>query len=173
MDAPAPRPTRARSGFTLLEVLLTLALIALLAGVLVVGVNSMLSDHPKSPEELFWSAVAETRKEALLNNQDVRLSFDTETREFVARSQTGETRHPFVERETCDLDFLAPKTPGGFSAILIAGELVETQTLRQVTFYGDGTCSPFRVQLKTRTGVRVLELDPWTCAPVLSEEASR
>lgn len=164
---------RARGGFTLLETLVTLALIALLTGVLVVGANAMLRDHPKSPEELFWDAVGDVRKEALLGNREVRLRFDAETREFVAHSLAGETRYPFVAKETADLDLLAPKTPGSFSAVLIAGQLVETQTLPGVTFYGDGTCSPFRVQLKTSTGARVLELDPWTCAPMLTEESSR
>lgn len=173
MDAPAQRSLRTRGGFTLLEALVTIALIALLTGVLVVGVNGMMRDHPKSPEELFWAAVGEVRKEALLGNRDVRMSFDAEAHEFVARSQGGETRYPFVAKEISELDFLGPKTTGNFSAILIAGQLVETQTLPFVTFYGDGTCSPFRVQLKTRIGARVLELDPWTCAPMLTEETTR
>ena len=52
--------------------------------------------------------------------------------------------------------------------VLVGGQLVETQTLPSVTFYGDGTCSPFRAQLRNK-GVdpRVLEIDPWTCAQVL------
>ncbi len=173
MDAPASKPASAKGGFTLLEVLVTLALIALLTGVLVVGANSMLSDHPKSPEEQFWATVGEVRKDALLGGREVRLSMDTRTQEFVARSNGAEVRYPFVAKEVAELDFLAPRSPGNFSAILIAGQLVETQTLPAVTFYGDGTCSPFRVQLKTRAGARVLEIDPWTCAPVLTDETNR
>ncbi len=173
MSATAPRSPCGRGGFTLLEVLVTLALIALLTGVLVVGANSLLRDRPKTPEELFWSAVGEVRKEALLGNRDVRLRFDPAKGEFVASSEDGGVRYPFVAKETAELDFLPPKSPGTFSAMLVGGELIETQTMPFVTFYRDGTCSPFRVQLKTRNGARVLEIDPWTCAPILTNQPVR
>ena len=55
----------------------------------------------------------------------------------------------------------------------IAGELVETRTQPFVTFYGDGTCSPFRVQLRSPAQTRVLEIDPWTCAPMLASQPAR
>ncbi len=173
MFAPVPKSVCGRGGFTLLEVLITIALIALLTSVLVVGTNRLLSDRPKSADELFWAAAGETRKNALLNNHDVRLSLDTKTHEFVASSDGAETRYPFVAKETAEFDFLAPKAPGTSSAILVGGQVVETQTIPFVTFYNDGTCSPFRVQLKTRNGARVLEIDPWTCAPMLAAQPSR
>ncbi|MDF3057524.1 MAG: hypothetical protein K0R17_1739 [Rariglobus sp.] len=173
MCATAPRFTGGRGGFTLLEVLITLALIALLTGVLVVGTNRLLSDRPKSPEDLFWTATREVRKDALLNNHDVRLGLDTKTHEFVASSDGLENRYPFVAKETAEVEFLAAKAPGSSSAILVGGELVETQTIPFVMFYRDGTCSPFRVQLKTRRGARVLEIDPWTCAPMLTAQSPR
>lgn len=173
MSAPSRKFASIEGGFTLIEVLVTLGLIALLTGVLVVGANSLLADHPKSPEELFWATVGEVRKDALLGNRDVRLSFDSRTNEFVASSSGSEARYPFVAKETAEFEFLAPKSPGNFSAILVAGQLVETQTIPYVTFYNDGTCSPFRVQLKTRTGARALEIDPWTCAPMLTAETRR
>lgn len=161
-----------RRGFTLLEVLITIALIALLTGVLVVGTSRLLGDRPKSAEELFWSAVNETRKNALLSNRDVRLSFDSKAFELVARDGDGEARYPFVPKETGELDFLGPKSPGG-SSVLVGGQLIEKQTLPFVTFYGDGTCSPFRAQLKIRGSVRMLEIDPWTCAPMLAAQPAR
>jgi general secretion pathway protein H len=39
--------------------------------------------------------------------------------------------------------------------------------LPYVTFYADGTCSPFRAQLRTGGPARFVTLDPWTCAPLL------
>jgi prepilin-type N-terminal cleavage/methylation domain-containing protein len=173
MATTASRFSGGRSGFTLLEVLITIALIALLTGVLVVGVNRLLSDRPKSAEQLFWLAAGEVRKDALLNNRDVRLRLDDTTRELVAWSDAGNTRHPFVPKEIAELEFLAPGAAGGFSAVLVGGALVETQTIPFVTFYRDGTCSAFRVQLKTRNGARVLEIDPWTCAPMLAAQPAR
>jgi prepilin-type N-terminal cleavage/methylation domain-containing protein len=174
MAATAPGFAGGRSGFTLLEVLITLALIALLTSVLVVGTSRLLNDRPKSADELFWAAVGEVRKNALLNNHDVRLSLDPKTHQFVASSAGGaETRYPFVPKETAELEFLAPTASGTLSTILVGGELVETQTIPFVTFYSDGTCSYFRVQLKTRNGAQVLRIDPWTCAPMLIAQPSR
>ncbi|MET0262544.1 MAG: type II secretion system protein, partial [Rariglobus sp.] len=146
-----------RRGFTLLEVLITIALIALLTSVLVVGTNRLLRDRPMSSEELFWAATAAVRKDALMNNRDVRLSFDAKEHEFVAIADGVETRHRFVNKDVAEFDFLAPKSAGNASSILLGGQLIETQTIPAVTFYGDGTCSPFRAQLKTRNGARVLE----------------
>ncbi len=173
MTVTAPRSAARRSGFTLLEILVTLALIALLTSVLVLGINRLLSDRPQSADQLFWLAAGEVRKDALLNNRDVRLSLDPKTHELVAWSEGGETRHAFVPKETAELEFLAPKTPNNVSAVLIGGDLVETQTIPFVMFYRDGTCSAFRVQLKTRNGARVLEIDPWTCAPMLAAQPAR
>lgn len=157
----------------MLEVLITIALIALLTGGLVVSTNRLLGDRPKSPEQLFWAAVGEARKDALLNNHDVRFTLDTKTHEFIASAAGVETRHAFVPNEIAEFDFLAPKSAGASSAILIGGQLVETQTIPVVTFYGDGTCSPFRAQIKSRNGARVLEIDPWTCAPMLTAQPPR
>lgn len=173
MVATASTSAGGRNGFTLLEVLITIALIALLTSVLVIGTNRLLGGRTKSSDELFWAAVGEVRKDALLNNREVRFSFDIKTREFVALSEGGETRHPFVPKETAEFEFLAPKSAGTSSAILVGGNLIETQTIPFTTFYGDGTCSPFRAQLKGKNGARVLDIDPWTCAPMLSAQASR
>ena len=173
MSVSVSRIAGGRAGFTLLEVLVTIALIALLTGVLVVGTSRLLGDRSKSADDLFWLAAGAARKEALLQNQPIRLSFDKKTREFILGSAAAETRMPFVPVLTAELDFLPPKSPSASASILIAGELVETQTMPYVTFYGDGTCAPFRVQLKGRTQTRVLEIDPWTCAPMLAIQPTR
>jgi general secretion pathway protein H len=188
MPVSVSRIPGARAGFTLLEVLVVIALIALLTGVLVVGTSRLLGDRPKSPTELFWLAAAAARKDALLQNQSVRLSLDSKSAEFVLTANgvaatpaatagvtttAGETRLPFVPKAISELDFLPPNATGLGSAMLIAGELVETRTQPFVTFYGDGTCSPFRVQLRSPAQTRVLEIDPWTCAPMLASQPAR
>lgn len=167
MPATASQRAAERSGFTLLEVLVTIAIIALLTGVLAVGTNRLLSDRPKSADELFWAAVAAAKKDALFNNRDVRLAFDAKTQQFVITADGVDGRLPFVPKDVAEFDFLAPRSPGLNSAILVGGDLVETNTITSVIFFRDGTCSPFRAQLKSRLGTRVLDIDPWTCAPML------
>ena len=54
--------------------------------------------------------------------------------------------------------------------MLLGGQLVETKTLPYVTFYGDGTCSPFRLQIRTTGEARVIAIDPWTCSLVLTSD---
>ena len=63
------------------------------------------------------------------------------------------------------VDFLSAQP--GQSSVLIGGELVDTKTVPAVTFYPDGTCSPFRAQFRAGGAAKVLSIDPWTCAQVL------
>jgi general secretion pathway protein H len=78
-----------------------------------------------------------------------------------------EARFPFAADDDVKLDFLS--TQKSRTAILVGGQLIETQILPTVTFYADGTCTPFRVQIRTERGVaQTLAIDPWTCAPVLA-----
>src|SRR3954466_6989834 len=80
--------------FTLIEVLLVLALIGFLASVLVVGSVRLLSGQAPSPEEVFWKAVAGARRMALVSGKDVQLQFKAgkdkdEERALVASGPTG------------------------------------------------------------------------------------
>lgn len=163
-----------RTAFTLLEVLLTLGLIGLLAGVLIVGAVQLTGSKPITAEDVFWKAVSECRKEALLSGHEVRLRFSTKNKNFalISTGPGGEHEYPFEKMEDVKVDFLS--TQKGGSAILIRSQLVETQTVPYVTFYGDGTCSAFRVQLRTGGPARSIAIDPWTCSPVLTvAEGSR
>ncbi len=181
MSDPAPRlagggsafPQCARhAGFTLLEILVVIGLIAMLTTVLIVGTSRLLGDRQPTADEIFWKTVGEVRKSALLENRDIRLRFDPKSKEFVAGTGEQERRFPFLPREPADVDFLAPASASGSASILIAGQLVETQTLPFVTFYGDGTCAPFRVQIQRKTTASILEIDPWTCAAILKAQPS-
>lgn len=169
VGGPAKETPSSRAAFTLLEVLLTLALIGLLTSVLVVGAMSLTEPKPITVEDVFWKAVGESRKTALLSGHEVRLRFVTKGKTYalVATGPRGEQRFPIEKQEDVKVDFLSLQKSG--SAILINSQLVETQTIPYVTFFGDGTCSPFRLQIRTAGGpARSLSIDPWTCAPVLS-----
>jgi prepilin-type N-terminal cleavage/methylation domain-containing protein len=181
----ARRVRRFSSGFTLLEILLSIAIIALLGFVMVGGTARLLADRPVSPEEVFWSAVQEGRKAALKAEHDIRLKFDRELRLFrlvdglapTVMGADGITPVDVALQEfpipaaAADLtvDFLAAGKGGRL--ILVGGVVLESQPVPFVTFYGDGTCSAFRVQISHQGAAQTLAIDPWTCAPVLEEKA--
>jgi prepilin-type N-terminal cleavage/methylation domain-containing protein len=160
---------RERAGFTLLEVLVVLAMLGLFAGLFISGSTGMANDR-RTAEDVFWEAVVEARKQALMAGREARMIYVAGTRDEPAalaiKIDGAETRKEFDEKDDVKLEFLS--TQKARSTILVGGQLVETQTLPYVTFYGDGTCSPFRAQLRNK-GVdpRVLAIDPWTCAQVL------
>jgi len=158
--------TGERRAFTLLEILLALALIALLATVFIGASSALLSDKPLSPDDQFWRVVSQSRKSALENERDVLVSIDPKTRSFVLNDGTASQSIPITGPRDLVAEFLSTQTDA--SAILLGGNLVETATLPSVTFFSDGTCSPFRVQFRVSGGSHVLSIDPWTCAPMLS-----
>lgn len=164
-----PRPDR---GFTLIEIMVVIALLGALAAILAVGTSRLLLDRGESPVEVFWQAVGEARKQALQNEVDIDLRFDNENQAFIASTLLGEKTIPLPASSRMQLEFLG--MAGGGPTILIGGRLVETSQLDQVTFFRDGTCTPFRARL-TLDGEQpeILEIDPWTCAPVLRDEEAR
>lgn len=160
--------------FTLLEVLLVLGLIGLLTSALVVSINrglSLTGQKPVTVEDVFWQAVTESRKQALVHRREIQLSFDTKERQFIAASAGGTKTYPVEQPGEVQVEFLS--TQKGGSSILLGGSLVETQTLPYTKFYDDGTCTPFRLQIRTGGPARTIAIDPWTCAPVLETASAR
>lgn len=157
-----------RGGFTLIELMVVVGLIALLAGVLITGSTRLLADRPVTVEQVFWQALEDARKEALVEQREVRLRYDADRKALVATSLAGSRAFPLPPGEV-QLEFLAP-APSSSNVILIGGLLVETQPLASVVFFDDGTCSPFRVQIRTGGPARILTIDPWTCAEILPKE---
>lgn len=160
--------TGERGGFTLIEVLLVIALIALLGTIFIGGSSALLSDKNPSPDSQFWKACSEARSEALDEGRSVLLSFDPKARGFVLDDGASKRELPFIGADDTEVDFHPPQSDSG-SAILVGGTVVETDTLSSVTFYDDGTCTPFRAQIRSKLGAHLLSIDPWTCAQVLTK----
>ena len=175
---PVPAPGRPRAhraawsrGFTILELLLALAIIALLAAVLIGGSAQLLSDRPASVDDVFWKAVQTARKSALASGREVRLTFVNDRdhgKEVVVDSGEAKQELPVsvTSVDTLEVTFLS--TQKGGNAILVGGVVVETQPIPGATFYSDGTCTPFRVQVFSHGGAHIVAIDPWTCAPILT-----
>jgi general secretion pathway protein H len=160
--------TGERGGFTLLEILLALALIALLGTIFVGGSSALLADRVSTPDEQFWRACAAARKEALENERSVFMSFDARAGGFVLSDGVDKRVIQVTGPDDLVIDF-HPAQADSSSMILVGGTLVETQPLASVTFYDDGTCTPFRAQVRTNAGAHMLGVDPWTCAALLSK----
>jgi general secretion pathway protein H len=162
--------TTVRTGaFTLLEMLLTLALIALLAGALIGGSSALLSEKPQSADDVFWSTVRAARKSALTTQNDLNLRFDERAKAFVLTGTDGAGQTFPVPNPPSDLvvDFLPAQATGG--SVLLGGTVVEKEPLPGgVTFYSDGTCTAFRAQIRVAGGAHIVAIDPWTCSPVIT-----
>ena len=136
------------AGFTLLEIVVVLALCGLISALLIVGTRGMLQ------------AVARIRNDAVLSRSVMALHLDEKV-----HSLEWDTGHEALVGE--DRVRLLP--PGKLSAVLIGGRVEEAPLVR-VRFYPDGTCDPFRLEVIRGTTSRILPVDPWTCL-VLSSDA--
>ena len=155
-------------GFTLLEILLALALIALMGTIFIGGSQAMLADKVKSPDDEFWVACATARRQALEDRHSVLLSYDPKAKAFALNDGVTVKDLPVTGPDDLVIDFHPAQSSSG-SQVLVAGTLVETEPVASVTFYNDGTCTPFRAQIRANGDAHLLSIDPWTCAPVLSK----
>ncbi len=179
----------ARGAFTLLEILISIALIALLVGATISMTPG--GDTSMTTDDVFWKALTEARKQALTTQQDIRLGFDPKAKAFVIGANLGEQTDPNASTPTgagaspqisdgatetfpvqfadkLSVDFLPATKSNG--SMLLGGELIETDAKPYVTLYSDGTCTPFRVQFHSSGAARIIAVDPWTCAEVLEEK---
>jgi prepilin-type N-terminal cleavage/methylation domain-containing protein len=156
-----------RRGFTLIEILLVVALIGLVGWIFIGGSTAMMTDKA-TPDDQFWKATAAARKEALEEGRSVLMTFDSKARGFVLNDGSQTRTIPVTGADDLVIDF-HPVQSDSSSSVLIGGTVVETEPLAAVTFYNDGTCTPFRVQLRANGAAHILSIDPWTCAPVLSK----
>ena len=154
-----------RAAFTLLEILLAIALIGLISAALVTISIRLTDQKPATPEAVFWEAVNEARKSALKHEQEMRLSFDDKDKKFTLDPGGKTFELPGAPRDLT-VEFLLAQSDGSGS-VLIGGQLVDTKTVPSVTFYADGTCSPFRLQIRSGGPAKLVSIDPWTCARVL------
>lgn len=163
------RPLRdtSQGAFTLLEILMALAVVGLLSTAIIGFSSHLLSNKPVSADDVFWQASQAARKAALEYGKDERLSFDPKIKSFLIsdgiNSQSIEVKGG---GDDLGVDFLS--TQASTSSMLVGGALVQSGGMPYVTFYSDGTCSPFQVQIRMRSGAHMLAIDPWTCARVIN-----
>ena len=160
--------------FTILELLLALGVIGLIATLLIGGSARVLAEKPASVDDVFWNATREARKIALETGREVHLAYADDReygKHFVVDDGVAPQRFPIVAAVDLSVTLLPPPKTG--IAGIQVGLFAETQTLPFAKFYADGTCTAFRVQVRAGRNTRILDIDPWTCAPVLPADSGR
>lgn len=159
--------SRARRGFTLLEILLVLMLLALLGSVMIGGAASLLnSTDDQDAESALLTLFQTVRKEAVESGTVIELQQLPEDQGFIWGTEGVETL-PVVEGGA-KVKLIRPE----FSrASLIGGQLQE-DPMEKVRFFPDGSCDPVRVEVRRGDARHVLVIDPWTAAPLPKEKPS-
>jgi prepilin-type N-terminal cleavage/methylation domain-containing protein len=157
-----PRHLAGRRAFTLLEVILAIALVGLVASLFITGGSEMFRARQRTMADVFWESVQAARLQAVQEDATVVMRFDEKSKRILWGA-SDESRG--VDWPGRNLEFLPFETR---DTILLGGQLVDTGRLAAVRFFADGTTDRFRVQLTDPNGqVSRLELDPWTAAPVV------
>ena len=150
-----------RRGFTLIEIVLVLMLIALIGSVLIGGAASMLDESDeKDPEAALLTLLQTLRGQAVETGQMVELEQLPEDKGFLWGAEGVFT---LPTREGGPRVVLIKPEFGGAS--LIAGQM-EEHPITRMRFYPDGSCDPARVQVRKGDTRRVFAIDPWTAAPL-------
>lgn len=148
-------------GFTLLEILLVLTLIALLGSVLIGGAASLLkANNEQDPESALLSLLQKVRAEAVEANTIITLVQLPEQRGFLWGADGVETLPAREGGPRARL--LRPEFAG---ASLIAGQM-EERLLERMRFYPDGSCDAARLEVRRGDNRRVFSIDPWTASPL-------
>jgi general secretion pathway protein H len=154
------KPAKCQAGFTLLEILLVLALLALLGSVMVGGAVSLLkANEAKDPETALLKMMQTIRGEAVSKGTIIELRPLPDDGGFA----WGESKIEVLpENKTVKVTLIAAEM---VRASLIGGQLEETP-VKRVRFYPDGSCDPVRVQVRRGEARTVYAIDPWTAAPL-------
>ena len=124
--------------FTLIEVMLTIALVALISTAFVINLDSLLSrTEMESLENEYWRAVDRARTDAVFNSAPYFLEWNEDEKAFEVTSGEERARFEVDTSEYGDVEV-------------------------EVGFFPDGTCTPFTVTLKIADSMTRFQMDPWT-----------
>ncbi len=150
-----------RRGFTLIEIMLSIALIAVMAG-LAAGIllPSRESLESRSPESVIIGAVKQAKMEALDRGREVFLKmedesvavFDLESREEILKAKLPSGGYSEISFEALLPENLSTSKIFGYSP---------DNTLKRLRFSPDGSMTPARIVIKGVDGNKSYEIDPF------------
>ena len=163
-----------RKAFTLIEMMLTVALITMLSSLFVWNITSLLKQGElESLQNELWGAIEQAKQSAVFRRMPHVVRFDEEAQAFVVSA--GSEQFTF-EVDTDGFDdgveisviFNERLPKDGYR--LVRGELVTQREIDSVTFYPDGTCTPFSVDLIIGEYQSDFQIDPWTGSQLTAPE---
>lgn len=162
------RLLRRASGFSLLEIIIVIAVIALIGGLVVVNANAILSGLGAEPtERVLQKAVREARYQAALRKEPVRLRFDRETAGFVITAYSGSELHTFTTAFTDNprdlqvtFDRVLP-----FNGVTF-GTNPRTAPTEAIIFQPDRSSTPFIVHIREAGQNFSLRYDPFSAIAI-------
>lgn len=155
----------AQKGFTIIEVLLALALMALVAGLFAVNFDVLLTSiGEKRPEKILHSAICEARYQALKEHTPMYLSFDEQSHSLVIFKDTIDkaiVAMPLKEGIRVNFELIPPLMykGGGFKEGTHSAKKED-----QIAFYPDGSSQPVIVTLEEGSFSVKYKPDPVSCA---------
>jgi prepilin-type N-terminal cleavage/methylation domain-containing protein len=161
-----------RRGFSLIELIIVIGLIALLGSLVVVNANAILSGLGDEPvETTLLKAVREGRFQSAALKETTRLSYDEELPGFRLRSESGRELAAFpleIEKNALDVTFEQILPAEG----LLRQSNEETAPLPAVAFRPDRSSTPFEVIFKFRTETFTQRFDPFSAIVIKDSRES-
>ncbi|NDV62507.1 prepilin-type N-terminal cleavage/methylation domain-containing protein [Puniceicoccales bacterium CK1056] len=153
-----------RHGFTLIELIIVIALVALVGGLVVVNAEAIFRGLGEEPvDRILRKAVREARFQAAYLKEPVQLRFDEESVAFLLTGESGQTLKDFstgLESSANELDVefeqLLPEEGLNRNA---SPDTVEIET---VTFRPDRSSTPFQVIIDQDGRPYTLRFDPFS-----------
>lgn len=151
-----------RRGFTLLEVLLTLGLATLVAGLWMAGATGLLrSGKDRDPEDALLALLQRLRREAVTRGEAIDVVPLDDDRTFTWGPGEGEMA---VLPEAPEVRVRLVEPDG--SGLALLGGVPEARPLARFRVHPDGTGDAARIEVQRNGRVRLVELDPLTCSPL-------
>jgi prepilin-type N-terminal cleavage/methylation domain-containing protein len=153
-----------RRGFTLIEFIIVIALIALVGGLVAVNAEAILRGLGEEPvDRILQKAVREARFQAAYLKQPTQLRFDEESAAFRVITRDGAALAEFTTGLTGPSDRLRIT----FEQILperglTAGTLEQTVEIDAVTFLPDRSSTPFQVLIDHERSPFTQRFDPFS-----------
>ena len=170
-------PGDRRWGFSLVEILLVVALIGVMASVFVINFDTLIrQNEADSLEQAFWQASSEARNLALFERRPQDLRYDPENKAYTVGAGAKVKRYEVDTsswKKDLETEVLFKQRLSDDSYRLVAGQLVTQREIPLVRFYPDGTCMPFVLEIKAGDDLRSIEIDPWSGAELLSADDKR